>query len=457
MNTKNMVQMTDAEYQQLDRVATIFRTNGYDPKTKEYVKLTKVAGIAGSDALDVQNAGFMIPRALTQMVQEGIEPLLIGTSLLQRIDYVAGMQTVFPAIEPLRADEAADGADLPIYNINVAGAQSFGVTVKRHGLRLKIAKRFIDESSYPWINFWLRLAGNALARHKEEYIFDFITRLGTVIFDNSVAARLSTANPQPLKGTTTGRNYKGQFNGSMVVDDIFDMYAQVLMNGFIPDTMLVHPMAWLMWVKDPVMREFAIQSGGGSWFAQWTGNAAVQGNNFYNFGGMAQGTGQTGQYHNGQLVGGQTSTVAGLPQQQNTAFQLPNYLGLPFKILVSPFINYDPINRTTDILMFNSRNLGALIVDEDPHVKSWEDGQYNLMNMSIEETYGFGILNEGQAIAVAKNVKVRPNEFVLPARSVFNISEQNSTFQDINDPSLAIFDPQAPLDVNSVSDANTPF
>ncbi len=58
----------------------------------------------------------------------------------------------------------------------------------------------------------------------------------------------------------------------------------------------------------------------------------------------------------------------------------------------------------TDIMMFNSRNLGALIVDEDPHVKSWEDGQYNIMNMSIEETHGFGILNEGQAIAVAKNV-----------------------------------------------------
>ncbi len=89
---------------------------------------------------------------------------------------------------------------------------------------------------------------------------------------------------------------------------------------------------------------------------------------------------------------------------------LPNYLGLPFRILVSPFVNFDPEARTTDIMMFNSRNLGALIVDEDPHVKSWEDGQYNIQNMSVEETYGFGILNEGQAIAVAKNAKIRPNE-----------------------------------------------
>jgi hypothetical protein len=64
--------------------------------------------------------------------------------------------------------------------------------------------------------------------------------------------------------------------------------------------------------------------------------------------------------------------------------------------------------------MFNSRNLGALIVAEEPHVKSWEDGQYNIQNMSIEETYGFGILQEGLAVAFAKNVKIRLNEFVVP-------------------------------------------
>jgi hypothetical protein len=37
------------------------------------------------DALDIQNAAFMIPRAMTTIVQEGIEPLLIGEKLLQKI------------------------------------------------------------------------------------------------------------------------------------------------------------------------------------------------------------------------------------------------------------------------------------------------------------------------------------------------------------------------------------
>jgi hypothetical protein len=43
------------------------------------------------------------------------------------------------------------------------------------------------------------------------------------VFDNDPAARVPSALVQPIKGVTTGRNYKGQLNGSMTVDDIFDM------------------------------------------------------------------------------------------------------------------------------------------------------------------------------------------------------------------------------------------
>jgi len=439
-----MVKLTDADLRTAenlklqDRFMAIFGSNGYDPETGTTASI--------KDALDIQNAAFMIPRAMTQIVQEGIEPLLIGEKLLQKIQYKPGMTTVFPAIEPLRAEMAGDGMDLPQYNINIGGAQSFGVQVQRHGLRLKIAKRFVDESSYPWISFWLRLAGNALARHKEEFIFDFITKLGTIVFDNSVDARHTAAAFQPIKGVTTGRNYKGQLNGSMTVEDIFDMYAATMLNGFIPDTLLVHPLAWMMFVKDPVLREFAIQSGGGSFFANWNGNVAVKGNPFYNFQGLGQGQGQTGQYANGNVTGGEHADPnAGNYNHMTSAPILPSYLGLPFRILVSPFVHFDPETRTTDVMMFNSKNLGALIVAEEPHVKSWEDGQYNITNMSIEETFGFGILQEGQAIAVAKNVKVRPNEFVMPARTVFNLSESGSTFEDLS--TAAIFHATDPINV----------
>lgn len=434
----NQMQMTDAELNSYRRFDSIVRGNGYDPESKKHITM--------KDALEIQNAAFMIPRVMTQVIQEGIEPLLIGTSLLQKIDYVAGMQTVFPFVEPLVASEVGDSMGLPIHSINIGGAATYGMTVKRHGLALKIDKKFIEESAYPWMNMWLRMAGNALARHKEEYIFNFITQLGEVVFDNNPAARATSSTEQPIKGITTGRNYLGAFNGSMTVDDVFDMYAQLLMNGYIPDTMLVHPMAWLMWVKDPVLREFAIQAGGGSFFANYTGNPASLGNNFWNNNGLGFSQGQQGTYQNGTLTGGQNSDPNLLPQNQNSGPMLPNYLGLPFKILVSPFMKFDPIDRTCDILMFNSRNLGALIVKEDPHVLSFEDHRYNILEMGIEESYGFGILNEGLAIGVAKNVKIRPNEFATPARSVVDISGSGSQFQNLD--SVANFG-TTPIDVNA--------
>jgi hypothetical protein len=105
---------------------------------------------------------------------------------------------------------------------------------------------------------------------------------------------------------------------------------------------------------------------------------------------------------------------------------------------------FDVATKTTDIIMFNSRNLGALIVQDKPHVKSWDEPQYSIHNLGIEESYGFGVLNEGQAIAVAKNVKVRQNVMSTPARPIISIGADNTNFQA---PSGLVG--AAPFDVNN--------
>ena len=79
----------------------------------------------------------------------------------------------------------------------------------------------------------------------------------------------------------------------------------------------------------------------------------------------------------------------------------------------------------------------------EPHVKSWEEPQYNIQNLAIEEEYGFGVLNEGQAIAVARNVKLRPNELVTPARSVISIGSDNTNYED----AVNLYGVATPIDV----------
>ncbi len=234
MATRNTIDMQDklvkATFNRLD---TIFRCNGYDPDGDKSISM--------SDALDIPQAAFLIPKVLTQIVQEGVEPMLIGTSLLQEIEYTPGMHTVFPAFDILTAREVGDGAALPIFQINVGGGTTYGVNVKRHGLQLRITDRFIENSTYPWMQMWMRMAGAALARHKEEYIFSFIRSLGTIVFDNAVAPRTAGyAGPKPMYGATTGRDVQGKYNGSFTADDLFTMYSQVLMQGFIPDPALRH-------------------------------------------------------------------------------------------------------------------------------------------------------------------------------------------------------------------------
>ena len=52
-----------------------------------------------------------------------------------------------------------------------------------------------------------------------------------------------------------------------------------------------------------------------------------------------------------------------------------------------PIYIFASTSKTTDIMMFNSRNLGALIGDQEPHVNEWEEPQFGIRNMGIEEKY----------------------------------------------------------------------
>ena len=93
-------------------------------------------------------------------------------------------------------------------------------------------------------------------------------------------------------------------------------------------------------------------------------------------------------------------------------------------------MNFDTTAKTTDIIMFNSRNLGALIVDERPHVREWDEPQFGIQNIGVEESYGFGVLNEGHAIAVAR-CRSRPWEREADAgrRTVFSVGSDDAVLE----------------------------
>jgi len=397
----------------------LWENNGVvDSLSRERIKI--------EDALSVPNAPLLFPKVISNIVKEAAEPLLIGTSLLTRINYSYGQTITFPAVGALYAADIGEGMEYPERSLAWGGA-SVTANIAKSGVAVKITEEMIRYSQFDVIGMHLRAAGRALARHKEQKIFNYISAMGVKVFDN--------VNPtSSLNGVCTGRDMSGNPNGSCTMDDVFDTFAQIITQGFMPNTLLMHPLTWTMFVKDAQLRAFALASGGGTFFATWTGNPAGRApwdNSSQGGLGMASGQnivpGQTGGGYSG--AGGQSaphgltpSSLLDHPQTLNSAPTLPSYLGMPFRIIVSPFVPFDPRRKLTDIYMFDSAELGALIVDEEITTEEFNDPRVDMMKIKMRERYGIAIFSEGQAIGKLSNVHVVPNEIAMPVQANIDVS-----------------------------------
>ena len=229
------------------------------------------------------------------------------------------------------------------------------------------------------MNMHIRAAGRALARHKETKIFNMINTTGTTVFDNNVA------NKQ-----TSGRDSVGAGNGTITLDDLLVMYSKIVDQGFTPNALLMSPLGWLLFARDPILRAFGFANGGPIF-------QPIQGTP-----GLAR------SWYSGGINVGPTA------QAQNTSStfaNVPNLFPAPLRIIVSPFMSYTAASGSTaaytNIIMADTNELGILVVDEDVTNEEWDDPNRDIRAIKFRERYGLGILNEGKAIAVAKNVNIK--------------------------------------------------
>lgn len=103
---------------------------------------------------------------------------------------------------------------------------------------------------------------------------------------------------------------------------------------------------------------------------------------------------------------------------------LPNYLGLPFRILVSPFVHFDPeTDGHPDVQLQEPWS-----PDRRPRDQRQVVGGWSVQHPQHEHRRDLRCGNgpAGRTGAVAKSGTVRPNEFVRPARTVFNLVSSSS-------------------------------
>jgi hypothetical protein len=389
----------DAYKNKLKQFQFIWNNNGMDLDGKEW-KL--------NDMYSVPDAPILLPKVVSSVVREAMEPLMIGSSLLQRINFTMGQTILLPAAAALSQAQLdiPEGGEYPEAKLTQGGAAMVS-TIGKSGIAVKISDEMIRYSQVDVISMHLRAAARCLARHKEVKIFNMIGAEGKIYFDN--------ADPvNSLLGVTTGRGFNGAANGSVTADDLFDLWGHVLARGFNGNTMLLHPLAYTMYLKDPNMRAMFFNANTNVLFATWQGNA--KGGNPW---AMAGGGLSVGQIENVQA----DTEVELRSQQATSAPNLPGYMGQAMSVIVSPFVNYDPIRKLTDIMIFDRGELGVLLVDEDPTTEEWDDPARDIRKIKIRERYSLGMLNEGQAVALIKNaVNVDNMISSQPAISQLNVA-----------------------------------
>lgn len=363
------------------------------------------------DALATPEAGYFIPRVLTNAVQEAVEPLLMGPKLLKRLQFQPGTFISLPTMGAIDGDfDMAEEEEYPEHRVNLGPGTAI-TAVGKQGAAVKFSEEILRYSSFDVVTMHTQAVAKAMARFKERKIFKMLLNNGALTHDNQTPGNAQFGN-------TTGRGLNGAANGSLRMEDLLECYSAVLANGFMPDLLLVHPLTWLMFLQDPVLRAFSMQAGGGPWFQQWTGNPGDR-----DLESAFGGQGVSGSQYRvlPQATQEANSPLTAFSQNLTSAPILPSYFGHPLRILVSPFIPYDTANNRTDLILADSAELGYLIVDEDLTVSDWTDPKTDILKVKLKERYMAAPSNEGLGIGVMRNIVVTPNEIVLPAQAQIDV------------------------------------
>jgi hypothetical protein len=326
----------------------------------------------------------IIPRVIEQTIRESIEPNIVLTNLLERINFSnAGTTITFPAVgDAMVAADIPEAGEYPEASLEFAGE----VTAKigKSGIAVKLTDEMIRYSMFDIMSMHMRAAGRALIRHKEQKVADLIFNNGVTFFDNTVAGK-----------DTSGRNASGTQNDTITLDDLLLMYADLANSGFIPDTLLLHPFSWFGMAREPVMRAiFMAGYGGGQYYQTFQGTV-----------GNAPGYAAGGLNNNTFLapVGGAVGRADG-PQQLATTFTVPGIMPTPMTVIVTPYQAVDVSNRTATITMCKRSELGMLLVDEDVVTEEFDDPARDIRKVKFRERYALALKNNGETIRHAKNV-----------------------------------------------------
>lgn len=314
-------------------------------------QIPKSEMVTVKEALTTQDASILIPRVVTGIMREAAEPLYIGAQLLQMVRLTEGRSIEFPAMSAMRAHDIGETQAYPEETVDFNVYRTQEVKVGKSGLIVRVSDEMIRDSQWDVIGILLRKAGEAMARFKEEKIFIQFSKHGHVVFDNDIRQQYPEAG-------TTGYDIEGNLNNTMSTEDLIDMFIAVMANGFTPTDIIMHPLCWSVFFKNDILDSLTHAALGGS----------------------------------------QITNLTIRPDQ--VSGRIPFAININF----TPFAPFDYINKKFDMYVVDRNNIGILLVKDPLSIEQFDDPMRDIQSIKVRERYGIGILNEGKAVAVARNI-----------------------------------------------------
>lgn len=398
--------------------------SGWTSTKRGYAKFT--------DLLQTKELTRFVEASIVEVMRDAIQPnLVIVPNLFTQIMLEAAVPSIrITTLGQARVHEIAEGADYKESDFEAdEEAQRVDITIKKYGGLIRITEEALQMNMVDLVRMWIQKMGTSMAQHKEKVAIQMLNRFGTVILDSVTPAN-------SVLGLPTGRGIDGAANGTMSMNDFLDFWAHLQMRGFNGDTLLMNPMAWKLFMANPETREIVLNNNtlvsnkmpNGSYAPGW-------GTSFNGLGERHVATGLTSidpalgklgvSAFTGALATNHNLSMLGSTFQIAPGAMFPGAL----KLIITPYAGYRAASTPsgaylTDIYLVDSSACGVLVQKELPTIEEFNDPWKDIRVTKVRERYGFGILEQGKGIAIAKNIVI----------------DRNYNFENVNSRTLSAID-----------------
>jgi hypothetical protein len=94
--------------------------------------------------------------------------------------------------------------------------------------------------------------------------------------------------------------------------------------------------------------------------------------------------------------------------------QVQNRLPMPLTVNFTPFVHFDKINKRFDMYCLDKTEVGVIAQREGLSNENWTDPEKDIRALKAKERYGVGVLNNGRAITVCRNIAIAPSYPIPP-------------------------------------------